>query len=175
MPGNPLQTGDPGDPTDQPLGPGQTLFTLVRHWSRRTSSTSDQRSTDAHGSSDHGRLVMTVEAVNSLVLQGIPATVNHVADEIGIDQSGASRLITAAVDAGHLTLQRSPTDGRRREAQLTSSGRALLEGAHRWQEEVFDELTANWSSGRRRDFHRAMADLIERSQELNQNPSRPRT
>lgn len=155
---------------DATPGAGQTLFTFVRHWSRRTMTGADEQS-----DSDRGRLVMVVEAVNSLALQGIPATVNAVAGEIGIDQSGASRLITVAVDAGYLTLQRSPTDGRRREARTTDSGRTLLAGAHHWQEEVFATLTADWNAGRRRDFHRAMTDLIERSQELNQSSRRPRS
>lgn len=167
----PSHAGNPDRSTPSAApGPGQTLFTFVRHWSRRTAAGADEQA-----NSDRGRLVMVVEAVNSLALQGIPATVNAVAEEIGIDQSGASRLITAAVDAGHLTLQRSPTDGRRREARPTDSGHTLLEGAHRWQEEVFDRLTPDWSAGRRGDFHRAMTELIERSQELNQTARRPRS
>ncbi len=137
-------------------GPGQLLFGFVRHWSRR--STAGDASF-----AEQGRLVLTVEAVAALVGREEPATVNAVADEIGIDQSGASRLIKSAVSAGYLTLTTTPSDGRRREVAVTPIGRNVLRQAHAWQERVFGELTAGWSQQRRDDFQTAMADLIARS------------
>ncbi|WP_395729055.1 MarR family winged helix-turn-helix transcriptional regulator [Nakamurella sp.] len=140
-------------------GPGQLLFGFVRHWSRRS------RSADA-SVAEQGRLVLATEAVAALAGRGEPATVNAVADEIGIDQSGASRLITSAVAAGYLTMTTSPSDGRRRPAAVTSAGRAVLGQAHAWQERKFDELTAGWSQQRRDEFQRAMTDLMVRSYEI---------
>ncbi|WP_199562405.1 MarR family winged helix-turn-helix transcriptional regulator [Micromonospora deserti] len=135
------------------------MFAFVRHWSRR-SSASD------HEVAEQGRLVIVVEAVHSLTQRGIAATVNAVAHEIGIDQSGASRLIKSAAEAGHLIMQASETDGRRRQATVTSSGHALLEQAHDWQEKVFDRLAEGWSEQQRRDFQQAMTDLIDQSYAL---------
>ncbi|WP_353810453.1 MarR family winged helix-turn-helix transcriptional regulator [Agromyces sp. SYSU T00194] len=112
---------------------------------------------------EQGRLVLATEAVAALVGREEPATVNAVADEIGIDQSGASRLVKSAVDAGYVTLVTNPTDGRRREVAVTPRGRAVLRQAHAWQERVFDELTTGWTHQRRVDFQTAMADLIARS------------
>lgn len=137
-------------------GPGQLLFGFVRHWSRR--STAGDASV-----AEQGRLVLATEAVAALDGRGEPATVNAVAEEIGIDQSGASRLIKSAVDAGYVTMTTAPADGRRREAGVTPMGRAALRQAHAWQERMFAELTAGWSQQRRDDFQRAMADLIARS------------
>lgn len=139
-------------------GPGQVLFTFVRHWSRR-SSASDKVA-------EQGRLVLVTEAVHSLTQRGIAATVNAVAHEIGIDQSGASRLVKSATEAGYLTMQASKTDGRRRQATVTSSGHIMLEQAHDWQEQVFNRLTEGWSKQQRRDFQQAMTDLIDRSYAL---------
>jgi DNA-binding MarR family transcriptional regulator len=136
--------------------PGQVLFGFVRHWSRRSAA-------DAPGSAEQGRLVLVTEAVHSLGERGVSATVNAVAHEIGIDQSGASRLLKTAIGAGCLVMAASPADGRRREASLTPAGRSMLEGAHRWQEEIFARLTAGWSEQRRRDFEQAMTDLMDRS------------
>lgn len=107
--------------------------------------------------------MLVCEAVHTLALRGISATVNAVAHEIGIDQSGASRLITSAAAAGYLTMTASAADGRRRETSLTPMGRSMLEQAHRWQEDVFAELTTGWSDEKRRDFEQAMTDLMERS------------
>lgn len=133
-------------------GPGQALFAFVRHWSRRSSAEAGQ-----------GRLVLATEAVHALAERGIAPTVNAVAHEIGVDQSGASRLVTSATKAGYLTMRTSDTDGRRREAAVTPAGHALLAQAREWQEQVFDRLTEGWSEQRRRDFQQAMADLVDRS------------
>jgi DNA-binding MarR family transcriptional regulator len=136
-----------------PAGPGQVLFAFVRHWSRRSSGEAVER----------GRLVLVTEAVHALDRRGIPATVNAVGEEIGIDQSGASRLVRNATEAGVLTMRAPAHDGRRRHVAITASGSALLEGAHAWQERVFDRLTEGWSEQRRRDFQQAMTDLIDSS------------
>ena len=139
-------------------GPGQLLFSFVRHWSRRSVS--------GDGTiAEQGRIVLVTEAANSLVERDEPATVNAVALELGIDQSGASRLIRSAADAGYLTLVKGAADGRRREVSITAAGLAALEQAHAWQERVFGELTAGWSRQRRDDFQRAMADLIAGSRD----------
>lgn len=137
------------------LGPGQVLFHFVRHWSRRSFA--------ADTCGEQGRLVLVCEAVYALSLRRTPATVNAIAQEVGIDQSGASRLIKSATSAGYLVMAPSAADGRRREASLTSEGRSMLNQAHRWQEEVFDEMTSAWTNKKRRDFQQAMTDLVERS------------
>jgi DNA-binding MarR family transcriptional regulator len=136
-------------------GPGQVLFHFVRHWARRPSAT------DTGG--EQGRHGLVCEAVHALAQRGAPLTVNAVAHEIGIDQSGASRMIKSATAAGYLVMTAPPTDGRRREASLTPAGRSMLDQAHRWQEEIFGQLTAGWSDKKRRDFQQAMTDLMDRS------------
>ncbi len=108
--------------------------------------------------------MLICEAVHTLALRGMSATVNAVADEIGIDHSGASRLINGA--AGCLTMAPSAADGRRREASLTPAGRSMLEHAHRWQEGVFAALTSSWSEDKRRDFERSMTDVLQNSDAL---------
>lgn len=140
------------------LGPGQVLFHFVRHWSRRP--------VEAGTGGDQGRLVLVCEAVHTLGLRATPATVNAIAHEIGIDQSGASRLIKSATAAGYLLMAPSAADGRRREASLTPAGRSMLDEAHRWQEEMFAELSRGWSDQKRRGFQQAMADLMERSRAM---------
>lgn len=138
------------------LGTGQLLFAFVRHWSRRA-ATGDAEV------AEQGRLVLVTEAVNSLATRDEPSTINAVARELGIDQSGASRMIKNAVNADYLAMTKGSVDSRRREVSMTPAGVAALEKAHAWQEQVFTKLTAGWSQSRRDDFHKAMADLITRS------------
>jgi DNA-binding MarR family transcriptional regulator len=137
-------------------GPGQLLFGFVRHWSRRAA-------TGDAAIAEQGRIVLATEAVHALIERGEPATVNAVALELGIDQSGASRLIKSAADAGYLAMVKGASDGRRRDVSITAAGAEALVQAHAWQERVFDELTAGWSRRRRDDFQRSMAELIARS------------
>ncbi|MCZ2850512.1 MarR family winged helix-turn-helix transcriptional regulator [Modestobacter sp. VKM Ac-2978] len=132
------------------------MFSFVRHWSRRSAAGDP-------GAPEQGRLVLVCEAVHCLTERGISATVNAVAHEIGIDQSGASRLIKSATAAGHLIMKASVVDGRQRRASLTAAGRSMLDHAHAWQDEVFDQLAADWSDERRRDFRQSMTDLMDRS------------
>ncbi|HIW90191.1 MAG TPA: MarR family winged helix-turn-helix transcriptional regulator [Candidatus Corynebacterium avicola] len=106
---------------------------------------------------------MVAEAVDTLVRRNVPATVNVVAEEIGMDQSGASRLVNDAIVKGVLEPVEVPSDRRRREVTVSSEGYMLLRQARAWQESIFDELTSGWDERRRADFEAAMTDLIERS------------
>jgi MarR family transcriptional regulator, organic hydroperoxide resistance regulator len=130
---------------------GQTLFEFVRHFSRR-------------GGTDRGRDVLAVETVHALG-SGFLAevTVNDVAAELGLDQSGASRMVTHAVDEGYLAAHPSAADARRRAITVTPAGGQLLADAHRWQNEVFAGLTSDWTDGERAEFERAMARILARS------------
>ena len=152
-----MSTSDqPNARTDR--GPGEVLFEFVRHWSRRLQA-GDPRA------AEQGRLVHVVEAVQS-VRGREPATINAVAHELGIDQSGVSRLVKSAVAARYLELKPSDRDGRQREVLITPAGRSMLDQAHRWQEAVFQQLTEQWTERQRVDFRKAMLSLLERSRTL---------
>lgn len=142
--------------------PGQTLFEFVRYFSHHTPETGAVQ----------GRLVVVVEAVHALIRRGVPPTINAVAREVGIDQSGASRWITSATERGYLELHDSASDGRSRLATVAPAGHELLADAHAWQQQTFELLTAGWSTERRREFEQAMSDLIDRSRELNGHSGR---
>jgi DNA-binding MarR family transcriptional regulator len=137
-------------------GPGQAVFRFVRYWSRR--SIVAGHVVDAERLSQ-GRDVMVTEVVQALQEDG-EATVNEVADQLGIDQSGASRFITQAVEHGYLCKVASPTDSRRRLLVVTDEGAALVETAHEWQDAVFAELASDWSKAEIQQFHRLMERLI---------------
>ncbi|GAA0237832.1 MarR family winged helix-turn-helix transcriptional regulator [Cryptosporangium japonicum] len=114
------------------------MFRLVRFWARRW----------ARGPGAP-QVVLTVEAVRAA---GADAGVNDVARQLGLDQSGASRMVSAATGAGYLERARSTTDARRTVLRLTSAGEELLGGARGWQRETFDALTAHWPASDRERF-----------------------
>lgn len=117
------------------------------------------------GATERGRLVLVTEAVRSLSRRG-GVTVNAVVDEIGIDQSGASRLVNSAVLAGYPRVSSSRADGRRREVSVTPAGISMLIDAHQWQEKVFTALTVHWTDRQRGEFRQAMVSLPGRSHAL---------
>ncbi|EKU45625.1 MarR family transcriptional regulator [Brevibacterium sp. LS14] len=129
------------------------LFAFVRRFSRMPITGED-------AVAENGRLVLVAEAVDALARQDIEPTVNAVAAEIGIDQSGASRLITAAADAGLVATAASAHDARRRTVHLTPTGQRLLVDARQWQGEVADRLTAGWSRKRREEFFAALSEVV---------------
>lgn len=139
--------------------PGQTLFEFIRHWSRKSNGPSND------AIAQNGRYVLVVEAVDSAAKRG-SSTINGIAAEIGIDQSGASRLVKEAVLAGYLEMQASPDDARARRVVLSTAGQRLLIDAHRWQEEVFLTLTPGWDQEERQAFQRAMLKLLKNSREM---------
>lgn len=131
---------------------GQILFQAVRALTKT--------SQDAFGMpSDHGRMVMTVEAIAAASPDG-EATINDIATEIGLDQSGASRLVSQAMAAGYVARERSAQDGRARICRLTPAGRQLLQDAHRWQDETFAQLTATWEDHEREQFAGYLARVL---------------
>jgi len=126
---------------------GPALFRLVRFWSRRW----------ARGAGEP-QLVLAVEAVRGA---GADASVNDVARQLGVDQSGASRLVAAATAAGYLERARSATDARRTALRLTPSGDDLLSAARSWQRETFEQLTAEWPAADRARFARYLQRLAD--------------
>ncbi|ANY06849.1 MarR family winged helix-turn-helix transcriptional regulator [Pseudonocardia sp. HH130630-07] len=139
-----------------PDGPGRALFAFVRHWSRRAPDGDDPIAA-------RGRHALVAEAVAALTRRDVVATVNAIAAEIGLDQSGASRLVRDAAAAGYLTVGPVPGDARSRCTALTGAGGRMLADAHAWQEQVFDRLTDGWSAQRRAEFERGLRELVERS------------
>ncbi|MCA9879379.1 MAG: winged helix-turn-helix transcriptional regulator [Thermomicrobiales bacterium] len=135
------------------IGPGQTLFRLVRFWARRWTGAGQAVELA------RARDVMVTEAV-ATVGSG-RASVNDVARELGIDQSGASRFIDQAVQRGYLAKVAAPEDGRRRALRLTLAGETLLCVAHAWQETVFAELTADWAEADVRQLQGYLERLLE--------------
>ena len=102
---------------------------------------------------------MVTEVVGAI--QGtVGATVNQVADELGIDQSGASRFVSQAVEQGYLRKVASPADARQRLLLVTSEGAEMLESAHRWQEAVFADLTVDWPAEDVRRFQGYLQRLL---------------
>ncbi|GIJ44868.1 hypothetical protein Val02_17540 [Virgisporangium aliadipatigenens] len=85
-------------------------------------------------------------------------TVTDVAEQLGLDRSGASRLVSAAVAHGYVARAAAGGDARRAALTVTPAGAELLAAAHAWQDGVFAELTAGWKA----DDVRRLAGYLRR-------------
>lgn len=132
---------------------GPALFRLVRFWSRRWARGVAQ---DVGPEASLPQNVLVVDAVNTL---GAEATVGGLARRLGLDHSGASRMVTAAEHGGYLERRRSGVDRRRSVLALTPDGRALLDASLRWQQARFAELVEHWDEHDRTAFARYLVRL----------------
>ncbi|MEU4427241.1 MarR family winged helix-turn-helix transcriptional regulator [Actinoplanes sp. NPDC024001] len=139
---------------------GQALFAFVRFWSRRWTGADPQR----------GRDVMVLEAVHALTARQRPTSINDLARELGVDQSGASRMVARAEQQGLLT-RRAPTRvGVTSAITVTAAGEELLRQAHAWQNEVLRTLTADWPAGDVATLMTLMNRLVQAQSDLGAPP-----
>ncbi len=128
---------------------GPALFRLVRFWSRRWVNRATE---ELPGELRQVQHIQAVEAVHAADGGAREATVSTVAHQLGLDHSGASRIVRDATAAGYLLRAESEQDRRRAVLLLTPRGEQLLADSHRWQRRVFTELTASWSERDREQF-----------------------
>lgn len=100
-----------------------------------------------------------VIAVADAVDEGPPCPggevgVGLVAERLGIDPSRASRLVAAAIDAGHVRRVASQRDGRRIGLELTEAGREALDAAQRFRQAMLGKAMRGWTERERAEFVR---------------------
>ena len=89
-----------------------------------------------------------------------PPSVSELADAIGVDQPRASRLVQAAVDAGHVRREADPSDARRSALVLTSAGRELLSSARSNRRGAVEAALAGFSEEETVEFARLLGRFV---------------
>lgn len=137
---------------------GPALFRLVRFWSRRWTMRASEELT---GQMRHVQHILVAEAVGAVSGRPAEATISAVAHQLGLDHSGASRMVRDAIAAGYLT--RVPSDDDRRSVclRLTPNGHDLLARSREWQRGVFGELTTTWDHQDRQRFAGYLQRLVD--------------
>src|SRR5690349_9601172 len=108
--------------SSSPADGGPALFRLVRFWSRRWI----QRGVgEQHAEMRNAQHVQVVEAVAGAAQAPDEATITAVAHQLGLDHSGASRMVRDATTAGYLSRRESDLDRRRTALHLTPAGARL--------------------------------------------------
>ncbi|WP_235508231.1 MarR family winged helix-turn-helix transcriptional regulator [Agromyces sp. Soil535] len=89
-----------------------------------------------------------------------PPSVSELADVIAVDQPRASRLVQAAVEAGHVRREVDSSDARRSAIVLTASGRAILDSARENRRSAVETALAGFTSEETADFARLLARFV---------------
>ena len=145
-------------------GAGSALFRLVRFWSRRWATR--VAGDDGRGGGSERRLqdIAVLDAVETAGRRVNEVAVADVAHQLGLDHSGASRFVAAAVERGYLHRTASAQDSRRAVLTVTDAGRRLLDASHLWQDDVYARLVANWDpddAARLAQYLRRLADELD--------------
>jgi DNA-binding MarR family transcriptional regulator len=121
------------------VGAGPALFRLVRFWSRRWAGLAADAAASAHALD-----IVVLEAIDAASRSG-PVAIGDVADQLGLDRSGASRMVAAVAARGLVGKVNATDDARRAVLAITPQGRELLHAARAWQDQVFRDLVAAWN------------------------------
>ncbi|MFF2272751.1 MarR family winged helix-turn-helix transcriptional regulator [Agromyces sp. NPDC058136] len=89
-----------------------------------------------------------------------PPSVGQIAEAIGVDQPRASRLVQAAVEAGHARREVDPTDARRSAIVLTAAGRRVLEGARDTRRGAVEQALAGFTPAEAAEFARLLSRFV---------------
>lgn len=89
-----------------------------------------------------------------------PPSVSQLAEAIGVDQPRASRLVQAAVEAGHVRREADPSDARRSALVLTASGRKLLASARDTRRSAVETALTDFTPAETAEFARLFSRFI---------------
>lgn len=93
-------------------------------------------------------------------------TVGRVAEQLGVDPSVASRLVSDLIAQGHLQRLASQQDGRRTVLRLTPLGVSLRDRYRSQHRQAFEHITRGWPIDERREFARLLVKYVTSADEL---------
>jgi DNA-binding MarR family transcriptional regulator len=88
-------------------------------------------------------------------------TVGAVADQLSVDPSVASRMVSDCIAAGYLERAASQHDGRRTILRLRPEGAALMSRFRQHQRRAFEYITVDWAERDRLEFARLMLRYVD--------------
>lgn len=83
-------------------------------------------------------------------------TVGALAEQLAVDPSVASRMVSDGISNGYLVRMASQRDGRRTVLRLTPAGLALRDRFRKQQRQAFEHITRDWPAHERHDFARLL-------------------
>ena len=88
-------------------------------------------------------------------------TVGGIAEQLAVDPSVASRMVTDCINAGYLERRASQGDGRRTVVALTDAGLRLRDQFRSQHRQAFLQITQDWPEHKRLQFVRLLNDYVD--------------
>jgi DNA-binding MarR family transcriptional regulator len=150
----------PATAPDDPLSEvGPALLRLYRLWGR-----AKMQAVPPVGLS-LSRKDLTRALIVGLVEEGARSgeeiSVGTLADQLDVDPSAASRMVSDTIQAGYLRRALSQADARRALLELTDPGRELLNRYRDHQRAVFELITQDWTPRDQREFARLLTSYVD--------------
>ena len=120
-----------------------------------------QRGSAGHAAGVRFAMAARFRLLEALAAASTPLSVSELADAIGVDQPRASRLVQAAVAAGHVRRDADPDDARRSTLQLTDAGRALASQTRGSRRASVESALADFSSADREQLAALLTRLAD--------------
>ncbi|MDQ1293756.1 MAG: hypothetical protein QG608_1637 [Actinomycetota bacterium] len=99
-------------------------------------------------------------------------TVGGVAEQLAVDPSVASRLVTECINEGYIVRKASQRDGRRTVLELSEQGTRLRDRFRSQHRQAFVKITHDWPEAKRLTFARLLIEYADASVGLT-NPNKP--
>jgi DNA-binding MarR family transcriptional regulator len=93
-------------------------------------------------------------------------TVGGIADQLGIDPSASSRMVSDLITHGRLERIASQRDGRRTVLRLTPAGVALRDRIRSQHRQAFEYITRDWPEQERLELARLLLKYADATAEL---------
>jgi DNA-binding MarR family transcriptional regulator len=99
---------------------------------------------------------LVLNVVHEAEAAGREMTVGVLGDQLAVDSSAASRMVTDCITHGYLVRAASQEDGRRTVLHVTEEGAALLARFRNQQRQAFEHITSDWPESERLEFARLL-------------------
>ena len=93
-------------------------------------------------------------------------TVGALAEQLAVDPSVASRMVSDCVSGGYLERAASQQDGRRTVLRITPEGVALRDRFRSQQRQAFEHITRDWPEHERLEFARLLLKYADATDKL---------
>jgi DNA-binding MarR family transcriptional regulator len=110
---------------------------------------------------DLGQLFVVDAVDEGVETHGTEVSIGTIAELVGVDPPRASRLITAAAEAGLVSRTSSATDGRRTNVVLAPEGADLARRLRGFRQDFYGELMADWTEDERVEFARLLTRFTD--------------
>lgn len=109
---------------------------------------------------------LVLNIVDEAAEAGAEMTVGGLADQLFVDSSVASRMVSDCISHGYLVRAAAQQDGRRTVLRLTEEGAALLDHFRHQQRQAFEHITRDWPRTERVEFARLLRKYADATARL---------